>query len=327
MFLISGFLGLLSFFLTYMIRHLAIRHKILDIPSDRSSHETPTPRGGGLAVVISWYAGITLLFFLNILEKELYYALLTGILLAIISLLDDMFSLKPFIRMLIQFITAVVSLFLIGGMGPVNFIGYEIMNPYILYPLTILGIIWFINLYNFLDGIDAYASVEAIFIAAGMFIFVRDPVLIVLMASILGFLYWNWPKAKIFMGDVGSTQLGFVLIILGIYYHNTTDFEIIYWIMLSSLFWFDATLTLFRRLRNREKLSQAHKKHAYQRIVQAGFSHAKTVYFSLLVNGFILAIVSAAFFYRSLLLPALVLTIILLYILTKIVDTKVPFNG
>lgn len=267
------------------------------------------------------------MFFLNILEKELYFSLLAGIFLAVISLLDDMFSLKPFVRIIIQSITAIISLIFIGGIGPVHFLGIDIINPYILYPFAVLGIIWFINLFNFMDGIDSYASLETIFIAGGMFIFVRDPVLILLMASVLGFLYWNWPKAKIFMGDVGSTQLGFVLVILGIYYHNTTDFSLILWIMLSSLFWFDATLTLFRRLGNREKLSQAHKKHAYQRIVQAGFSHTKTVYFSLLVNGFILAIVSAAFFYRSLLLPALVLTIILLYILTKIVDRKVPFNG
>ncbi|KPK82859.1 MAG: hypothetical protein AMS27_13800, partial [Bacteroides sp. SM23_62_1] len=288
-------LVILSFLLTCLIRHLAIRHKILDIPGERSSHEIPTPRGGGLAIIISWYLGITLMFFLNKLDKELYFALLTGILLAAISLLDDMFSLKPFVRIIIQSITAIVSLILIGGIGPVHFMGYDINNPFILYPLTILGIIWFINLFNFMDGIDAYASIETIFIAGGMFIFVRDPVLIVLMASVFGFLFWNWPKARIFMGDVGSTQLGFVLIILGIYFHNTTGFSMIFWIILSSLFWFDATLTLLRRLVKKEKLSQAHKKHAYQRIVQAGFSHSKTTYFSLFVNCFILANVSIAF--------------------------------
>ena len=86
------------------------------------------------------------------------------------------------------------------------------------------------------------------------------------------------------MGDVGSTQLGFILIILGIYFHNTSDLDIFYWLLLSSLFWFDATFTLIRRMINKETLSHAHKKHAYQRIVQSGFSHQRTLLFAIAIN-------------------------------------------
>ncbi len=128
------------------------------------------------------------------------------------------------------------------------------------------------------------------------------------------------------MGDVGSTQLGFILVILGIYFHNKTDFNIIYWMMLSSLFWFDASFTLFRRWINREKLSQAHKKHAYQRIVQAGFSHAKTVYFSIAINGIILLLVFIAYKMEVLILPLLLINVLLLYGITRMVDKKKAFR-
>ena len=316
----------LSFILTYLIRHIAIRYKVLDIPNERSSHSVPTPRGGGLAIVISWYIGITILYIYKQFNKELYFALLTGILLAVISLLDDLISLKPIIRLVAQSITAALAFYILKGIHPLNINRINISNPLLLYPISIIGIVWFINLYNFLDGIDAYASVEALFLAAGMFIFTGNYINLILIASITGFLFWNWPKAKIFMGDVGSTQLGFILVILGIYFHNNTDFNIIYWIMLSSLFWFDATFTLFRRWINRENLSQAHKKHAYQRIVQAGFSHAKTVYFSLFINAIILSLIFIAYKVEDLILPLLLINVLLLYGITRLVDMKKAFR-
>jgi UDP-N-acetylmuramyl pentapeptide phosphotransferase/UDP-N-acetylglucosamine-1-phosphate transferase len=325
MFLIPALI-FLSFILTYIIRQIAIRHKVLDIPNERSSHSIPTPRGGGLAIVISWYMGITILYFFKQLERELYFALLTGILLAAISLLDDLISLKPVIRLVAQLVTAIVAFYFLEGIHSLSFNGILVSNRLLLYPLSIIGIVWFINLYNFLDGIDAYASVEALFVAAGLYIFTGNNINLVLMASIIGFLFWNWPKAKIFMGDVGSTQLGFILVILGIYFHNKTDFNIFYWIMLSSLFWFDASFTLFRRLINREKLSQAHKKHVYQRIVQAGFSHAKTVYFSIAINAIILLLVFIAYKMKVLILPLLLINVLLLYGITRMVDKKKAFQ-
>jgi Fuc2NAc and GlcNAc transferase len=141
-----------------------------------------------------------------------------------------------------------------------------------------------------------------------------------------GFLCWNWPKAKIFMGDVGSTQLGFILVVLGIYFHNKLQFSILNWIMLTSPFWFDATLTLIRRMRNKEKLSEAHRKHAYQRIVQAGFSHEKVNFFLILINLFIITLI---IFYREvkiLQIPIFVFSLLIFYLITKAVDRRVPFE-
>jgi Fuc2NAc and GlcNAc transferase len=149
---------------------------------------------------------------------------------------------------------------------------------------------------------------------------------ILLIICVTGFLCWNWPKAKIFMGDVGSTQLGFILVVLGIYFHNNLEFSILNWIMLTSPFWFDATLTLFRRMKNKEKLSEAHRKHAYQRIVQAGFTHEKVNIFLILINLFIIILI---IFYREikiLQIPIFVFSLMIFYLITRTVDRKIPFQ-
>ena len=304
---------------------VAIRHRIVDVPNERSSHVIPTPRGGGLAIVVSWYIGITILFVSGYIENSLYFALISGVLLAIVSLIDDIVDLSPFIRLLAQVITALISFYFLNGIATVDFSGLEITTPIILYPLALIGIVWFVNLFNFLDGIDGYASLEALTIAAIMLIFSSNLINLVLIACIAGFLFWNWPKAKIFMGDIGSIQLGFILVILGIYFHNQAQFSIIHWIMLTSLFWFDATLTLFRRWRNKESLSVAHRKHGYQRAVQSGLTHQQTILVSAGVNLLIIGFILVSDRFDYLLIPLFLINIILLYLITRLIDKKVPF--
>ena len=192
--------------------------------------------------------------------------------------------------------------------------------------MAIVGMVWFINLYNFMDGVDGIASVEAIIICLMLFVFSWNIINILLIACVTGFLYWNWPKAKIFMGDVGSTQLGFILVVLGIYFHNTFRFSILNWIMLSSPFWFDATYTLFRRWRNKEQLSQAHRKHVYQRVVQAGFSHQKVNFFLILINIFIVFMIMLYREVKVLQIPLFILSLAFFYFITKQVDKRVPFK-
>lgn len=312
--------------LTYLIRSIALHHKILDIPNERSSHVNPVPRGGGLAIVITWYIGISILFFAKYIDSNLYFALLSGILLAIISLIDDLINLKPLIRLLIQIVTAIIAFAFLKGINPVSVSDLEIKSWFILFPVAIIGIVWFINLFNFLDGIDGYASLEAITMATLMFVFTGSIINLILIACVFGFLYWNWPKAKIFMGDIGSTQLGFILIVLGIYFHNISELSIIHWIMLSSLFWFDATLTLFRRWRNKEKLSVAHRKHAYQRAVQSGLTHQNTIIISMGINFVIAGLVFISRKYGFLIIPLFLFNLLFLYGITLLIDIKVPFN-
>lgn len=323
--LLSFILLVASFFLTWVIMKFSLKKKILDIPNERSSHTNPTPRGGGLAIVISWYSGITILFLTGLLNKNLYFALLCGILLAIISLFDDLYDIKPVIRLIAQTTAAIISLIFLNGIQPVILFGINIFPNILLVFLTIIGMVWFINLYNFLDGIDGYASIEAIMMSFALFLVAGENTGLVLIASTMGFLIWNWPKAKIFMGDVGSTQLGFILVVLGIYLHNEHRLSIIYWLILAAPFWFDATLTLFRRWRNREKLSIAHRKHMYQRLVQSGFSHLKVDVLLILLNIILILLVLISVRYEMLQISLLVFTLLIMFLISLYTDKRKQF--
>jgi UDP-N-acetylmuramyl pentapeptide phosphotransferase/UDP-N-acetylglucosamine-1-phosphate transferase len=323
--IIIALLGWLSFFLTWLIKNFALRKKMFYFPNERSLHNVPTPQGGGIAIVLTWYCGITILFFSGIMEKELYFALLCGILLSIVSLIDDLIGLKPYVRLMVHFVTAIATFYFLGGLRQLILPGVNMNYNFIIYPLAIIGIVWFINLFNFMDGIDGFASLEAIIICSVLFVLTWNMAAILLIACITGFLYWNWPGAKIFMGDVGSTQLGFILVVLGIYFHNIFEFSILNWIMLASPFWFDATLTLLRRWKNGENLSEAHRKHAYQRIVQAGFSHEKVNFFLIAINLVNILLISVYREIKILQIPLFFLTLIFYYLITRSVDRRVPF--
>lgn len=317
-------LGILSFFLTFFI--MKTGHKrLLAIPNERSLHEVPTPKGGGIAIVLSWYIGLSIFYFTGIIEKQLFFALGSGILIAIISLLDDIFDIKPVIRLMVHFVTAIVAFYFLNGLRPLIMPHLHFNYTYIIYPLAVIGIVWFINLYNFMDGIDGFVSVEAIFLCVVLFIFSWNPVTILLISCIGGFLCFNWPKARIFMGDTGSTQLGFILVIFGIYSHNRMDFSILNWIMLTSPFWFDATITLFRRWRNGENISEGHRKHLYQRLVRMGYSHEQVNYFLICMNFLILLLISVYRIEKNFQIPVFILTLVLYYLITVWIDKRVPF--
>jgi Fuc2NAc and GlcNAc transferase len=322
--LLAGLL-FFSYILTCIVRIFAIRRNIVDIPNERSSHYTPTPRGGGIAIVIAWYAGISILYFIRAIDSHLFFALLTGMLLAGISLLDDLISLKPRLRMLFQLITALVAFYFLKGINPVLLFNEISIPSIIAVPVALIGIVWFINLFNFLDGIDGYASIEAIMTGLALLLITGNLMGAVLSACVAGFLIWNWPKAKIFMGDVGSTQLGFILVVLGIYCHNENQLSILWLLVLTSPFWFDATLTLFRRWRNKEKLSKAHRNHIYQRLVQSGYSHLKVDIFLIMINVLLIFMVYLCQGNNYLQIPALLLSVGLLFVILRYTDKRKPF--
>lgn len=319
-------LAVSSFILTYLIIRIALKRKIISIPNERSLHDAPTPVGGGLAIVLTWYVGISILYFYDKIESNLYFALLSGIILTIVSFIDDLIDLKPIVRLVFHFFTAISAFIFLGGLRQLIIPSIDINYSVILYPIAVIGMVWFINLFNFMDGVDGFASLEAIIICLLMFLLSGSIINLVLVACISGFLFWNWPKAKVFMGDVGSTQLGFILVVLGIYFHNEYQFSILNWIMISSPFWFDATLTLYRRWRNKERLEEAHRKHAYQRIVQAGFSHFQVNLTLIAINLFVVIMILIYREIKFMQIPLFILTIILFYIITRKVDKKVPFN-
>ena len=316
-------LFLISFALTYFIKNYAIEKSLVDIPNERSSHTVPTPHGGGIAIAVTWFFGISYLFYTDDIDSSLYYALMVGAVISIVSYLDDLYELSPKVRLITQSVVAVGSIVALGGLGSLDFGLFSIGNQIITNIFAFFMIIWFINLYNFLDGIDGYAGSEAIFLGVAGFLLFGGAYFLVLVAAVLGFLLWNWHKAKIFMGDVGSTLLGYNVAIFTIYYANIDSLNLWAWIILFGLFWFDATLTLFRRYKNGEKLSEAHKKHAYQRLNQSGWTQNKVVLYSIGVNVVLFCLV----YFISNVFAAFALSLLLMYGVMRFVDSLAYKRG
>ena len=315
-----------SYVLTYCVRRIAIYKSILDIPNDRSSHSIPTPRGGGLAVAISWFIGLAYFFICGKLEPTLFYALLSGLPLTMVGFADDIFSLKPFVRFLVQFICAAFALWFLGGLQSLDY-GLWIMDYlWLLTPLAFIAIIWSINFFNFLDGIDGYIGSEIVFIGLSAYAITGDQIGLLIASATFGFLLWNWPKAKIFMGDVGSTLLGFTVAVMAVYHQNNHISSIWVWLILTSVFWFDATITLFRRFINKEKLSEAHRKHAYQRAVQSGYSHQRVTIGSIVLNLIGLGFAWLTHKFDTYAILFLVLNLLILFMVLKFIDKRKPFE-
>lgn len=312
---------LISFLLTYFIKNYMIKKSLVASVNERSSHTVPTPHGGGIAIAITWFIGLFYLYFTGQIEENLFYALLFGAVISIVSFFDDIYELSPKLRLIIQAIVAIGGLYFLGGFETLTFGVFDIQNPIFTNIFAFFMIIWFINLYNFLDGINGYAGSEAVFLSLAGFILFGGNHFLVLAVAVLGFLYWNWNKAKIFMGDVGSTLLGYNIAIFTIYYANQEPTNFWIWIILFSVYWFDATLTLIRRKLNKERLSLAHKKHAYQRLTQAGWSHYKVTNYSIVLNILLFVIV---YFISNIFVSFIISLIVLLFII-KYIDYKKAF--
>ena len=317
-------LFILSFVLTYTVKQVAIKKALVDIPNDRSSHTVPTPHGGGIAIAVTWFAGVSYLFSIGQIEPDLFYALMVGLVIALVSYLDDLYELNPKLRFAVQLFVALAGLWFLGGLSILDFGLFAIENQIIINTIAVIGIIWFINLYNFLDGIDGYAGSEGIFVSLAAFILYHDTIFVIMALAIGGFLVFNWQRASIFMGDVGSTFLGFFFMVMAMQ-HFSSSSDLLVWIVLLGLFVFDATITLFRRAINGEKLSTAHKKHAFQRVVQSGFSHQKTVLIAMGIN--ILVLIALYFFQKSdYLFLFFICYTLFLWGLLKIIDKKRSFT-
>ena len=299
-----------------------IKKSLVASVNERSSHTVPTPHGGGIAITITWFIGLFYLYFTGQIEPNLFYALLFGVVISIVSFFDDIYELSPKLRLIIQAIVAIGGLYFLGGFQTLTFGIFDIQNSIFTNIFAFFMIIWFINLYNFLDGINGYAGSEAVFLAVAGFILFGGNHFLVLAVAILGFLYWNWNKAKIFMGDVGSTLLGYNVAIFTIYYANQEPTNFWIWIILFGVYWFDATLTLIRRKLNKERLSQAHKKHAYQRLTQAGWSHYKVTNYSIVLNILLFAIV----YFISNIFVAFLHAFVVLVLSMKFIDSKKAFE-
>lgn len=290
--------------------------------NERSSHTVPTPHGGGIAVSITWFIGLIYLYMNNQIESSLFFALIIGAVIAVVGLIDDIVELSPKLRMIVFALVGATGLYIIGGLDTITFGLFSISNPIITSVIAMLLILWYINLTNFIDGIDSYLAMKFIFLSVAGLIFFGGAHFAVLGVSVLGFLYWNWHKAKIFMGDVGSTLLGYTIAIITIYYANIEASNLWIWVTLYGVFWFDATITLIRRKLNGEKLTEAHRKHAYQRLTQAGWSHSKVTLYATILN---LVIFAFVYFIPNVAI-SFALSLVLLYAAYRFVEAKKKFE-
>jgi len=296
--LICGFF-FLSYILTGVTRKLALKNNMLDIPNSRSSHTIPTPRGGGLAFVAVFLVGISLLFCLGALELRVFLALFGGgCLIAGVGWLDDRRGLSALVRLCFHFLAAIWAVSWLGGVPSLS-MGFTELNLSCWGSVVaVVGLVWMINLYNFMDGIDGIAGIEAVSVSATAAILLWSQASnlgmssLLLTVTVLGFLLWNWPPAKIFMGDVGSGFLGFVFAVLAIWSEKSGAVPLLIWLFLLSVFIVDATVTLVKRMIRGEKLYKAHRSHVYQLAVQAGYNHKQVTLTVLLIN-IMLGIVAA----------------------------------
>jgi UDP-N-acetylmuramyl pentapeptide phosphotransferase/UDP-N-acetylglucosamine-1-phosphate transferase len=256
------------------------RRAVLDIPNRRSSHATPTPRGGGIAIVGAVAVAWGWLCLDEVVPPAALVIVLAMIGLALVSWIDDLRDLSPAARLLAQFAAVAAGIFALPS-GAV-FQGW--LPPALDAAAAALIWVWLVNLFNFMDGIDGIAASEAAAIGLGLVLVAgigagRDAAVaapaMALAAAALGFLVWNWAPARIFMGDVGSVPLGY-----GLGYLLLEMARRGWWkaaLILPAYFLADATLTLLRRLVRGERVWQAHREHFYQRATQRGLGHAAVV--------------------------------------------------
>ena len=283
------FIFFASLFLTELIRRYALKKNLLDTPNERSSHSIVTPRGGGLSIAIIFLIAVG---FSSLVPINLIFTVIgSGLLIAGIGFWDDHKHILAKWRLLSHFIAVSWVLYWLGALPEFQFLGFSINAGWIGMVITAFFLVWLINLFNFMDGIDGIAASEAIFVACGgaYFSWVNgfeslSFIALILAAATMGFLILNWSPAKIFMGDVGSSFLGLMLGIIA--YVNVIEGGLAWvWFILLAVFLVDSGVTLLRRIVNGDKWYEAHCSHAYQYAARK-WGHKKTTIRIIMVNLF-----------------------------------------
>lgn len=267
-----------AFALTPALRSLSHRHELLDVPNERSSHVRPTPRSGGVAII----AGIVtaLAIFGEWRDARLLFVLAWGAIIALLGLVDDFRALPAKPKLAVHVLTALATTFLADvtlERLKIPFHGWLELSILAI-PITLFWIVGVTNAYNFMDGINGMASVEAIVCGAAYGALTAragdaagTTLALAIAGAAAGFLVWN-AGGSIFMGDVGSGMLGFLFGVLAL---RLAWWDVPFLAAMLPLFpfLFDTGLTLVRRARRRERLLSAHRSHMYQRLAALGWSH------------------------------------------------------
>ena len=274
--------------LTSAMRHYALAHGVMDEPNERSAHSVPTPRGGGVAFVISFISLLCLLFIWGPSSlappTDLFVTILVaGSAVAWIGFLDDHGDISVRYRFIVHILAAAMACSIMD----VPTLPAGVVPPWLSalwLPFIALSIVWILNLFNFMDGIDGIASVEAITVTAGAALILyivgaENRALfwpLVLAAGVAGFLVWNWPPARIFMGDSASGFLGFTISVLALSTSADSGISLWSWLILMAIFLVDASWTLMRRILSGQRWYEAHASHAYQIMARRRIEMATT---------------------------------------------------
>lgn len=261
------------------------RRWLLDHPNERSLHEQPTTRSGGLAIASGvLLGGVAAAVFVSASNHTIWLGIGALVIFAV-SFRDDISHVHPAIRMSVHLLVALMLVFAGFAIDGIDLPGTRWpLAQWLAAAVTCLYVAWLVNLYNFMDGMDGFAGGMAVFgfatyallgAMSGQVAFAA--LCAVVAAASAGYLLFNFPPARIFMGDAGSSLLGFLAAGLSLWASREAIFPLWIAVLIFSPFIVDATFTLARRLRRRERVWEAHKSHCYQRLVQLGWGHRKTV--------------------------------------------------
>lgn len=281
--LLSLLTALGSWWLTGRVRRYAVK-RLIDVPNDRSSHAIPTPRGGGAAIVAAAAVAYCGWHYIVGISEAVRWALLGAVPIAIIGFVDDHGHVPARFRMLIHLLSAAWSVCWLGGLSELVLLGQSYSLGWFGSVAAIIGVVWLLNLFNFMDGIDGIAASEALFVAAAAAALtgwlypelLQAPLFVLFAAACAGFLVWNWPPARIFMGDVGSGAIGFLIGVFAVLSIVKGGLSLAVWLTLTGVFLVDASFTLLRRLATGQRWLEAHRSHTYQHAAVISGSH-KTV--------------------------------------------------
>lgn len=311
---------------------------LMDVPNARSAHHTITPRGAGIVFISIWLILVLFSFQIHLMSSEFFWICFPPtLMMMLLGFWEDTKSLSPRRRLFLQGIAALFVLLFFGTeMNGFHLLGvqqfFTLGTPLASF-LAVLWLMWSTNLFNFMDGLDGLAAIEALFVlglTGFLYLLHGDPSLAYLpwclCCGVLGFLMWNWPKAKVFMGDVGSYCLGFLIGIFALIGDIKFGIPFLIWVIAYGVFWFDATLTLFRRLLMGKNIALAHRDHAYQRLYQSGFSHQQILCWVIAMNCLLGGMAFWVSFHHEYLLHMFGVTVLILSICYYQAERLIPLE-
>lgn len=272
--------AVVSFVLTWIVMRFATRRQMLDVPNERSSHDRPVPRGGGIAIVLTFIAGASVAGLNGVMSAQLQAAMLGGgAAIGLIGVVDDYRHVPAGWRLALHMLVAAWALYWLDGIPEALLPGVPRAFANM---LGVLCMVWLVNLFNFMDGIDGIAAIETLTVCLGGLIVNAasgagaaawsSPAL--LLACVAGFLFWNYPPARIFLGDAGSGFLGFMMAVFCVQAGHIQPALFWAWIILLGVFVVDSGVTLARRMLRGERVHLAHRSHAYQFASRQYAAHA-----------------------------------------------------